>query len=196
MNVNLERKRHARIALIPFMIAIPALTVACVLWFLSPFERELNSILFGIVGAILAFDLPVCSVVLIQWLWTGDPPELSLVPLVASKEERALRKTLRERPNLCADEFYERFYSDSPIPKSLATKLRGLLEDQLGLPNNSIEPNDNLIHADPELDWQDLLDEINGEFDIVVPAASIDRMDGTFGDLLNGIARHYRENGG
>ena len=196
VNVNLERKRHARIALIPFMIAIPALTVACVLWFLSPFERELNSILFGIVGAILAFDLPVCSVVLIQWLWTGDPPELSLVPLVPSKGERTLRKTLRERPKLCADRFYERFYSDSPIPKSLATKLRALLEYQLGLPNNSIEPNDNLIHADPELDWKYLLDEINDEFDIVVPAASMDRMDGTFGDLLIGIARHYHENGG
>jgi hypothetical protein len=175
------------------MIAIPALTAACILWFLSPLERELNSVLFGIVGAVLAFDLPVCVLVLVQWLWTGNPPELSLVPLVASKEERALRKTLRERPKLCADEFYDRFYANSSIPKILATKLRTLLEYQLGLPDDSIEPDDNLIHADPELDWQYLLDEINEEFEIVVPPKSLDKMDGTFHNLLSGIAPHYRE---
>ena len=193
VNENLELERQTRIALIPFMIAIPALTAACILWFLSPLERELNSVLFGIVGAVLAFDLPVCVLVLVQWLWTGNPPELSLVPLVASKEERALRKALRERPKLSADEFYQRFYSDSSIPKILATKLRALLEYQLGLPNDSIQPDDNLIYADPELDWQDLLDEINDEFNIVATCDLMHRMDGTFDNLLNAIAPHYRE---
>lgn len=194
MNEYHETKRQTRVALIPFMIAIPALIAACILWFACPFEREFNSVLFGIVGAILAFDLPVCMLVVVQWIWTGNPPELTLAPLVSTQQERAFKKTLRERPQVGPDEFYERFYAASPIPKFLATKLRALLEYQLGLPNNSIEPNDNLIHADPELDWHDLLDEINDEFNIVVPARSIQEMDGTFDDLLKGIAPHYREN--
>ncbi|MDA7932928.1 hypothetical protein N9X53_07505 [Mariniblastus sp.] len=188
---NHERNRQIRIALIPFAIAVPALTFAGILWFVSPFERDLNSILFGIVGAILAFDLPVCVLVLIQWTWTGEPPELSLVPLVPSREERELRTTIRERPKLDGGEFYNRFYADSSIPKSLATKLRALLEYQLGLPNNSIEPNDNLFNADPELDWQYLMDEINDEFNVVVSDESMHKMDGTFDNLLKNIATQY-----
>lgn len=175
------------------MIAIPALFAAYVLWFVSPFEPEFNSVLFGIVGAILAFDLPVCLLVLVQWARTGDPPELSLVPLVTSREEREFRKELRERPQLHADEFYDRFYSASQIPKVLATELRASIENQLGLPNNSIEPNDQLIHADPELDWEYLIDEINEELKILVPVESVHEMDGTFDNLLIAVARHYSE---
>ena len=186
-----ERNHRTRIALIPFMIAIPALTIACILWFSMPFNGELNSVLAAVVFAVLVFNLPVCAIVLIQWIWTGNPPELSLVPLVPSKDEREFRKTLRERPQLDADEFYERFYADLPVPKLLATKLRGLLEYQLGLPNGSIEPEDNLFRADPELDWQYLLYEINDEFKTVVPPESLNKMDGTFDNLLYVITPIY-----
>ena len=182
-----ERTRRARIAMIPFAIAIPALFLASILWFWSPFQGELDSILFGVTGAILAFDLPVCLLVLIQWILTGDPPELSLEPLVPSKAERELRRELRERAKIDGDEFYEKYYSESTIPKRLVVGLRRLLESQLGLPENSIEPNDNMAIADPELDWRDLMDEVTDELGILIDDALIEKMDGTFDNLLRTI---------
>ena len=95
-----ERRRPTWSALIPFAIALPGVALASVFWLLSPLEPELNTLAFGIVGTILAFDLPVCLLVLVQWIWTGNPPELSLVPLVPTKEERELRKSLQKRTKL------------------------------------------------------------------------------------------------
>jgi hypothetical protein len=184
-----ERRRPTWIALIPFAIALPGVALASVFWLLSPLEPELNTLAFGIVGTILAFDLPVCLLVLVQWIWTGNPPELSLVPLVPTKEERELRKSLQKRTKLDGDEFYQRFYANTSIPKLLVVKLRALLETQLGLPKNSVQPEDNMITADPELDWQYLIDEINNEFVIVIGYEAINTLDGTFDNLLKCIAK-------
>ena len=104
-----------------------------------------------------------------------------------SKAERELRRELRERAKIDGDEFYEKYYSESTIPKRLVVGLRHLLESQLGLPANSIEPNDNMAIADPELDWRDLLDEVTDEFGILFDGASIEKMDGTFDNLLRTI---------
>ena len=65
--------------------------------------------------------------------------------------------------------------------------LRRLLESQLGLPENSIEPNDNMAIADPELDWRDLMDEVTDELGILIDDALIEKMDGTYDNLLRTI---------
>ena len=188
-----ERHRRVRIAMIPFGIAAVGVLVACVVLFLLPLSKEATAICVGVVGAILAFDLPVCVLVLVQWIWTGDPPELSLVPLVATREERALRKTLRTRPKLAGDEFYRRYYAESSIPKPLVAGVRALLEYQLGLPNDSIEPSDNLIDAFPELDWRYLMEEIEVEFRMTIPLEAVYRLEGTFDSLLRVVAPYYKE---
>lgn len=188
LNPPVRDNRRTWIALVPFLIAVPALIAAVTLCFASPLPRETRSIAFGIVGALLVFDLPVCVFVLIQWLATGEPPELSLSPLIPSREEREFRRNLRERPKLNDDEFYARFYADSSIPKHLAVQLRALLATQFGLDLGALHPLDNLIYADVELDWTYLMDEINEEFDIVVPEEMIGKLDGTFDSLLRCIA--------
>ena len=188
LNAPASDNRRTWIALVPFLIAVPTLIIAVILWFASPLPRETRSIAFGIVGTILVFDLPVCVFVLVQWLATGEPPELSLSPLISSREEREFRRNLRERPKLSDDEFYARFYADSFIPKQLAVQLRALLATQFGLDLGRLHPLDNLIYADVELDWAFLMDEINEEFDIVVPDEIIGKLDGTFDSLLRCIA--------
>jgi len=188
LNAPTSDNRRTWIAMIPFLIAVLGLIVAVFLWFASPLPREPKAIALGIVGAILVFDLPVCVFVAVQWLATGEPPELSLSPLIPSREEREFRRNLRERPKLNDDEFYARFYADSSIPKHLAVQLRALLATQFGLDLGALHPLDNLIYADVELDWAFLMDEINEEFDIVVPEEMIGKLDGTFDSLVRCIA--------
>jgi hypothetical protein len=174
LNARAGDNRRTWIAMIPFLIAVLGLIVAVFLWFASPLPREPRAIALGIVGAILIFDLP--------------PPELSLSPLIPSRQEREFRRNLRERPKLNDDEFYARFYADSSIPKHLAVQLRALLATQFGLDLGALHPLDNLIYADVELDWAYLMDEINEEFDIVVPEEMIGKLDGTFDSLVRCIA--------
>lgn len=135
------------------------------------------------------FDLPVCVLVVIQWLATGAPPELSLSRLIPCREEREFHRNLRERPKLNDDEFYDSFYANSSIPRYLPAQLRALLATQFGLDFGALHPRDNLINAGVELDWTDLIDEINGEFDFVVPDEMIGKLDGTFDSLIRCIAK-------
>jgi hypothetical protein len=180
--------RRTGIALIPFVIAMSGLIAALILWFWPPLPKDLNAIVFGLVGAILVFDIPVCILVLLQWLVTGEPPELSLSPLIPSREEREFHRELRKRPKLNDNEFYNTYYSNSPIPKRLAIQLRASLENACGLDFGGLHPTDNLIYADAELDWADILFRINREFDVVVPEEVYDTLDGTFDSLLRCIA--------
>jgi len=183
-NASASDNRRIFIALIPFIIAVPGLIVATVLWFWPPS----NLIAFGIVGAILIFDLPVCVLVVIQWLAKGEPPGLSLSPLVPCREEREFHRNLRERPKLNDDEFYDTFYANSRIPKRLPVQLRTSLENAFGLDFGALHPTDNLIYADVEVDWADVIFRVKRDFDIVVPDDMIGRLDGTFDSLLQYIA--------
>jgi hypothetical protein len=175
---------RARTALIPFLIAVPSILVAALLWFWQPFPLGYISIAIGVIGAILAFDLPVCALVVFEWLRTGQPPELSLSPLIPSREEREFRRILRTRPKLNDDDFYATFYSDSPIPKSLVVQLRKSLECAFGLDFGALQPTDNLILADPELDWADIVFRLNREFGIRLTNEMFGKFDGTFDSLV------------
>ena len=181
--------RRTLIALIPFMIAVPSVIVAAILWFVVPLPKGPNSIAFGVVGAILVFDLPVCVFVTVQWLAAGQPPALSLSPLIPCREERAFRRNLRERPKLNDDDFYDRFYAASSIPRHVPIQLRTLLATHLGLDLGALHPSDNLIDANTELDWADVLDDVNQTFGIAVPYDIFERLDGTFDSLVYCVAQ-------
>lgn len=188
-NGSTSDNRRTLIALIPFMIAVSGVIIAAILWFWSPLPKDPTAIAIGVVGAILVFDFPVCVLVFVQWLLTGEPPELSLSPLIPCRKEREFHRTLRERPKLNDDEFYNTFYSDSGIPKYLPIQLRASLENVFGLDFATLHPTDNLIYADAELDWADLVYRINRDFDVVVPGKMIAKLDGTFDSLLQCIVQ-------
>jgi hypothetical protein len=184
-----SESRQTLIALIPFVIAISALILAVVFWNWSPGLNDPDQISYGAiaVGAILAFDLPVCLWIVIHSLATGEPPELSLSPLIPTKEEREFRRALRERPKLNDDDFYDAFYADSNTPRQLTVQLRTLLENAFGLDFAALHPTDNLIDADVELDWADIVFRIDRELNVAVPHDFIRDFDGTFDSLLRRI---------
>lgn len=189
-NPSVDVVRQKTIALIPFKIAIPCLFIAAILWFLTPLPEEYNAIVIGIFGAILVFDIPVCVTVLIQWVSTGEPPELSLSPLIPTYEQREYRRVLRDRPKLNDDEFYNTFYADSGIPKQLAVQLRMSLEHCYGLDFGGLHPRDNLIYADDEIDFHDVIIRIKREYEIEIPNRRMSKAEATYDFLLQCISEY------
>ena len=178
------RGHRARIARIPFLIALFGILAATLVWSWRPVRLEYNAIAIGICGVILIFDLPVCVLVVYEWLRTGEPPELSLSPLFPCREQREFRRNLRERTKLSDDDFFAVFYSHSQIPKELVVQLRKSLEGAFGLDFAALHPTDNLIFADAELDWADVMFRLNRNFDIVLTKEMFRGFDGTFDALL------------
>jgi hypothetical protein len=74
------------LASIPFVIAVPELIAEVLLWRLPLPTPGIAVLFFSIVGAILIFDLATCGFALVQWLWTGEPPELSFSPLAPTRQ--------------------------------------------------------------------------------------------------------------
>jgi hypothetical protein len=169
------------VASVPFMIAVPALIAAVMLW-RSPLPKQGTAGLFGMVGAILIVDLATCGFVLVQWLWTGEPPELSLSPLVLTREERQFRHNLRTRPKLDDEQFYDAYYADSGIARTVPAELRKLLGDVLGLDLGALSPTDKLV--DDELDWADVFFRMERVFKVPIPREKWKVFDGSFDSLL------------
>jgi hypothetical protein len=187
MDSSTHVKHRVLIALIPFLIAVPCLIIGGILWNCRPAKNP-SSVLFGIMGAILVFDIPACIFVFVKWLRAGEPPELSLCPLIPCRAEREFRRSLRDRPQLSDDEFYEAYYSESGIPRQLPGQLRKSLENAFGMNFAALYPDDNLIDADHEVDWGDVLWRIEREFRVSVPFESF-AVGGTFDSLLRHIAK-------
>lgn len=188
-----SNRRHTLIALVPFVIAVPGVIVAVLLWFWRPLPRDPNAIAFGVTTALLVFGLPVCILVLIEWLRTGEPPELSLSPLIQCREEREFHRNLRKRQKLNDGDFYDTYYANSGIPRRFPMELRMSLEGVFGLDFAALHPADNLIYADVELDWADLICRVNREFDIAIPKDEVRELDGTFDSLLRCIVQNHRK---
>jgi len=183
-------KGRTIIALIPFAIALAAFIAVKWLWVSSAAPRALDK-LFAVVAAILAVDLVVCLYVVIEWLRTGLPPELnfemSLSPLGSTREEREFRERLGDRRKRNDDEFYNAFYSHRAVPSQLPGKLRESLEMMIGLDLGALWPCDNLIAAEPELDWADVFDRMERDYDVSLPREAWDEFDGTFDSLVQMI---------
>jgi hypothetical protein len=183
-------KRRTIIALIPFAIAVPAFIVVKALWEPSAAPRVLDN-LFVVVAATLVVDLIVCAYVGIELLRTGEPPELnlemSLSPLGPTREEREFRRRLRDRRTRNGVEFYDAFYSNRGVPPQLPGKLRESLELMIGLNLGALWPGDNLIAAEPELDWADVFYRMERDFDVTLPREAWGEFDGTFDSLVQMI---------
>ncbi|MBN2578407.1 MAG: hypothetical protein JXB10_05395 [Pirellulales bacterium] len=62
-----------------------------------------------------------------------------------------------------------------------------MLDDALGIDFGALEPSDNLLNANEEVDWADVFWGIEKEFQIVIPPERQEAFDGTFDALLQCI---------
>jgi hypothetical protein len=167
-------------AVTPFVIAgVSGALIVC-LWFVRPFGG-FDFWILGILGTILIFDLPVCLLILI-----GRPPIMTLSPLIASAEERRFRRAVRERPRLSDDEFHNRFYKDTEVPRHIPIRLRKIYATELGM--DGVWPQDKATDFDGELDFADWMATVADEFGVQFADQEIRQMDGSFDSIVKCLA--------
>jgi hypothetical protein len=122
--------------------------------------------------------IPICCFYL-----CGNPIVMTLVPLIDSAESRAYRAELRQRPALDDHAFYELFDKDSGVPCEVVAGVRRalcLFDDRF---ERSI-PSDFLYHLEDEMDFGDLLYEVENEFRIRFTKPDCEKLDGTLENLV------------
>ena len=118
----------------------------------------------GVFCAPLVIALPVFVMAI-----AGHPVVMSLAPLFPSAESRHLRRN-PAAPKLDDHAFYEAFYRDSNIPRSIPIVLRHELEEALGMDLSGLHPADNIALVDDELDFGDVVYRIERVLRIKIPA--------------------------
>jgi hypothetical protein len=184
--------QNPKVALIPFLIAIPPL-IGVAFFPIPKQDRPCLVIPFAILWTISIVTCVVCLMVTVKWLANGRPPELSVFRLFVSRDE--LRWKLRHRPKLNDEEFYDTFYACSGIPRELPAQMRSRLQLMFGLDLAALRPRDNLAEADGELDWSDVFYVIDREFKVSLPREAWDEFDGTFDSLLKMIVARCPNSG-
>ena len=89
-------------------------------------------------------------------------------------------RELAGRPELDDESFYEAYYGGSGIPRDIPVRVRKVYVEQLGDCWKGVRPGDNACEAYPDLDFAELLYEIEDEFGIKIPDEAMRTMDGTF----------------
>jgi acyl carrier protein len=91
--------------------------------------------------------------------------------------------------------FYEECYGGSVIPEDIPIRIRKVYVEQLGNCWRGVRPEDNACDAYPDLDFADLLYEIEDEFRIKIPDEDMQRMDGTFDAVVRYVASRRQSQG-
>jgi hypothetical protein len=160
-------------------------------------DQNTFAICFAVILTILVFDLLVCGLVLWELMHTGESPELNLEPLFPSAKRRALYRAWKERPQLDDDDFYGTFYADSGIARNVVVGVRREMQRIFERSLAGVQPGDDVLRAEPEMDFADVFDELAEAFDIVIPWRTGEvsyngdgelSFNGTFGSLVRLIA--------
>ena len=136
--------------------------------------------LLGILWTWLAFTLPIGVLYLI-----GHLPVMTLSPLLPSAESRAFRQELKCRPAWTDEEFYDRFYAGSGIPRDIPARIRRCLMEFDRLAERVV-PTDRLplLPIIEELDYADVLESVGEELGVALAEADYPAVDGTLDNLI------------
>jgi hypothetical protein len=89
------------------------------------------------------------------------------------------------RPLLSDDEFIQKYFSSSGIKRDVPLRVRRVLAEQLGF--EKIVPSDCPAEIIPDIDLQDVLDEIGEEFEIALNVEDLPGNDYSFGAMVVAI---------
>ena len=156
-----------------------------------------ESILVGLLGVVLVFDLPVCMFLLWNWASSRKVPELplgrllwQLFPLADLYDERAFRRKLALRGDITGDEFYQRYYHGTGVSQAVVLRLLAIYSKFFDLPSNKLRPDD----WPPDIaafDTGPLVQEIEQEFGI--PHSRWDNVDGSFDSVVHYVTQRIAE---
>jgi acyl carrier protein len=97
-------------------------------------------------------------------------------------------RELAARPQPDDRTFYDAWYQGSGIPEDIPIRVRKVYTEQLGQYWRGVRPSDNACLAYPDLDFAELLYEIEDEFGIRIPLEDIKVLDGTFDAVVRYVA--------
>jgi acyl carrier protein len=100
----------------------------------------------------------------------------------------SFERGLAGRPELDDQAFYESHYGGIGIPRDIPIRIRKVYVEQLGDCWKGVRPGDNACQAYPDLDFAELLYEIEDEFGINIPDEMLKTMDGTFDGVVRYVA--------
>ena len=101
-------------------------------------------------------------------------------------------RELLSRPQLDDQAFYEAHYGSSGIAEEIPIRVRWVCVEQLGDCWKGVRPEDNVCEFEPDLDLAELVHEIEDEFGIKIPDEDINRMNGTFDEIVRYVASQRR----
>ena len=134
--------------------------------------------------------VPICVMYLV-----GNPIVLSLEPFILSRESRALRRRIRRRPVRSDDEFYNRYYAGTDVPREIPVRLRRWIRNHYAL-GDRIVPTDRLQSIADDVDFFDVFFCIEREFGIRLTKDVHHLFDGTFESLVGMIQSKLLESQG
>ena len=106
-----------------------------------------------------------------------------------------LERELAGRPELDDQAFFEACYGGSGIPADIPIRVRKVYIEQLGDCWRGVRPGDNACLAYPDLDFAELLYEMEDELEIKIPLEDMKRMDGTFDAIVRYVALQRQAQG-
>ncbi len=115
-----------------------------------------------------------------------------------SEAERAYAEQLRRRARLSDDEFYEKFYSATGIPKDIPARLRKLYQTIMGYDFSALRPEDNFALIYDWLDFADVLYRVEKEFKVTIPPTtwkSEPRENGEINGTFDSVVRYLDKTG-
>lgn len=113
-----------------------------------------------------------------------------LFSIIGRPEEWAYLLEVDARPLLGDDEFYAVHYEARNVSREIPIRLRKLYARSLGRAWLKVQPRDKFTDAYGDLDFADLLDDVQDEFGIVIPELERDEMDGSFDSVVMLLAKH------
>jgi hypothetical protein len=131
---------------------------------------------------------------------------LDFLGMAGNESERAYEVELRRRPQLNDDDFYERFYAGSDVPKDIPIRLRQVYEKAMGDDVSGLHPQDNFAAIYDGLDFSVILCRVEREFNLKIPLAAVVKaplkyrgkssstgdIDGTFDSVVRYLAKATR----
>ena len=149
-----------------------------------------HPIVFASCFVFLVFVIPVCICVGWAWVRNGEPPEVNLSPLIASRSERELARAMRSRPTLSVQQFYTKFYADSGISEQSVASIRRILSEQIGIELATLLPHDDMVLLDTEIDWSIISDAIEQEFGTRFTETELETGPATFDFFVQHLLQH------
>lgn len=96
---------------------------------------------------------------------------------------------------ICSDDalddeaFYNSYYAATSVPKDIPIRLRMIFVEKIGSKRKLVTPAYDPIDECEDLDFADILEEVEAEFGISIPERDRDKLEGSFDSFVQYIAR-------